>query len=337
MPPTRFSAPTRPALVLLALLAGVAQTITSGQARADTVSATFENDIFGGTDENYTNGVRFDYVSEANDLRAPGRWLRAQVSPYIGTADWYGTFAVGQNMYTPSDISLADPPTDDRPYAGFLYASFGLAADRGTQLDLIAVDIGVIGDASLAEETQTFVHDLIGAQEPNGWDPQIGNFPGIRLLYEKKYRFATVLDNGPFDLAIDIAPHANVALGNVDTSAGAGFTVRLASDLASDYGPPRVRPAVAGPGFLTERTGFGWSVFAGAEARAVGRNVFLENSLFHDGRSVEPVRLIGDFQAGLSLRLDDIELTYTHVLRTKEFRGQDAYSMFGSLNLRTRF
>ncbi|MCR9256812.1 MAG: lipid A deacylase LpxR family protein [Alphaproteobacteria bacterium] len=324
-------------LACLLFLIGTAPAYAEARKDGATISATFENDIFGGTDQNYTNGVRLDYVSGKNDLRAPGRWLRARVTPFIGKADWYGSFALGQNMYTPSDISLSNPPADDRPYAGFLYASFGLAADRGSELDLVAVDIGVVGDASLAKETQTLVHELIGAQEPNGWDNQIGNFPGFRILYEKKYRFQRVLGDGFLDLAADFAPHFNVALGNIDTSIGAGFTIRVGGDLADDYGPPRVRPAVAGPGFLSRKSGFGWAVFAGAEGRAVGRNAFLEGTLFHGGPSVEPERLIGDFQAGLSLRYDGIELTYTHVLRTKEFQGQEEFSVFGSVNLRTKF
>lgn len=41
-----------------------------------TISATFENDIFGGTDRNYTNGVRLDYVTPRNDLPGWARFAR---------------------------------------------------------------------------------------------------------------------------------------------------------------------------------------------------------------------------------------------------------------------
>ena len=110
-----------------------------------TVSATFENDIFGGTDRNYTNGVRFDYVTPKNDLPLWARFARDQLKPIVPASDWYASYAIGQNMYTPSDITLDEPPANDRPYAGFLYASFGLAADTGRELDSFALELGVIG------------------------------------------------------------------------------------------------------------------------------------------------------------------------------------------------
>ena len=41
-----------------------------------TYSFTFENDLFAGEDNNYTNGVRFDHVSQRNDLPAWARFAR---------------------------------------------------------------------------------------------------------------------------------------------------------------------------------------------------------------------------------------------------------------------
>jgi hypothetical protein len=54
-------------------------------------------------------------------------------------------------MYTPRDITLANPPLDDRPYAGWLYATLGLGVETGRQLDQLALSLGVVGPESLAE------------------------------------------------------------------------------------------------------------------------------------------------------------------------------------------
>lgn len=310
---------------------------TRPTSEGGTVSATFENDIFGGTDRNYTNGVRFDYVTPKNDLPFWARFARDQLTPVVPAADWYASYAIGQNMYTPSDITLDVPPADDRPYAGFLYASFGLAADTGGELDSFALEIGVIGDGSFAEQTQKFVHELVGSPRPRGWRTQIGDWPGVRLLYEKKYRYGSQFHLGFLPFQADIAPHFNVSLGNVDTSAGAGLTVRIGDDLVDDYGPPRVRPAVSGPGFFEGSGGFGWTAFAGVEARAVAYNGFIQGAPFTDDSNVHPSRIVGDVQAGLSLQYGNVELTYTHVVRTPEFTERKKLSMFGSLNLRTKF
>lgn len=319
------------------LSAGAQETGGFPESEGGTFSITFENDIFGGTDRNYTNGGRIDYVTPKNDLPFWGEAIRDVFQPVFKTDTWYATYSLGQNIFTPRDITDPNPPRGERPYAGFLYGSIGLAADSGDELDTVALDLGVIGDLSFAEEVQSFVHEVIGSDDPKGWDTQLGTYPGFRLLYEKKIRYGDRFDLDLFSLEADVAPHFNFSLGNVDTSAGAGVTFRIGDNLRNDYGPPRVRPAVAAPGFFEGSEGFGWTLFAGAEARVVGYNGFLEGSPFKNERSVDPRRLVADFQAGASLQYQDAELTYTHVVRTSEFEGQDRLSIFGSLNLRVKF
>lgn len=302
-----------------------------------TFSATFENDIFGGSDKDYTNGVRIDYLTPRNELPLWARFARRNLTWLTDAGEWYATYGLGQNIFTPSDISLETPPGDDRPYAGFLYGSIGVVADRGDRLDTIALDLGVVGPAAQADEVQSLVHGVIGAQDPKGWDTQLENEPAFRLLYERKYRFLHDFEMDFLDLEVDLAPNFSLALGNVDTSAGAGLTLRVGDNLDDNYGPPRVRPAVAGPGFFESADGIGWYLFAGAEGRAVGRNIFVEGNTFRDGPGVEPTPIVADFQAGLALQYNGYELTYTHVLRSPEFEGQDAFAEFGSVNLRLKF
>jgi hypothetical protein len=307
-----------------------------GPAPSGFFSFTFENDIVAGTDRDYTNGVRASYTSTRNELPLWGRAARRNLGWMSDADDWYVAYAVGQNIFTPPNISDPTPPPDERPYAGFLYVSAAIIADRGDRLDTIALDLGVVGPASLARQTQSIVHNLVGSPDPKGWDFQLRNEPGVRLLYERKERFGATLPLGLLGLEADAIPNFSLALGNVDTSAAAGLTVRLGDKLRDDYGPPRIQPAIAGPGFFGG-DGFGWQLFASAEARAVGRNIFLEGNTFRDSRSVEPRRLVGTFSAGVGLQWNDVELTYTQTLRTSEYDGQGAPAVFGSITLNYRF
>lgn len=301
-----------------------------------TLSVTFENDLFAGQDRNYTNGAQLSYVTGRNHLPWLGRVARRNLGWLTNADDWYASYAIGQNIYTPQDLSRVPPDPRDRPYAGFTYFSFGVIADRGDRLDTLAVEIGVVGPASQADDAQRIVHKLRGFHEPRGWDFQLKNEPGIRLLYERKYRFGTKFDLGLFDLQADAAPQFNVALGNVETYASAGVTVRLGRHLQDSYGPPRVRPALAGPGFFGGG-GFNWYVFAGADGRLVARNIFLQGNTFRDSRSVDAFPFVGDFQAGLAVQFRNVQLAYTQVFRTPEFHGQDGFSDFGSLTLSVKF
>ena len=122
-------------------------------------------------------------------------------------------YIVGQNMYTPRDISLADPPPDDRPYAGWLYATIGLGVESAGQTDFFALTVGVVGPASLAEQSQKAIHEITGSPHPQGWDTQLKNEPGIELAYQRRWRNVAT---GTFaGLELDLTPHAGGALGNV--------------------------------------------------------------------------------------------------------------------------
>src|SRR3546814_15174227 len=91
-------------------------------------------------------------------------------------------------MYTPDDVALRNPPLDDRPYAGWLYGSVGLIAETGRRLDQLELTLGVVGPASLAEQTQKLIHEITDSQEPRGWDTQLENEPGGVLHYTRSRR-----------------------------------------------------------------------------------------------------------------------------------------------------
>ena len=206
--------------------------LASDETETGTLSLVFENDLFYDTDRNYTNGVRASWLSGPD--RTPAWALRAArwfpLFPDGGTVRT--SYAVGQNMYTPEDIALRDPPLDDRPYAGWLYGSIGLIAETGQRLDQLELSLGVVGSASLAEQTQKFIHEITDSQEPRGWDTQLENEPGVVLTYQRSWRgFVSESVSG---FGFDATPHAGGALGNVFTYANAGLMLRFGQRLPLD-------------------------------------------------------------------------------------------------------
>jgi hypothetical protein len=137
---------------------------------------------------------------------------------------------------------------------------------------------------------------------------------------------------------LDFTPHIGGALGNVYTYANAGVTIRYGKRLPNDYGPPRIQPGLPGSGVFSPVSGFDWYVFAGIDGRAVARNIFLDGNTFRDSRSVDKEPLIGDLQFGLVLYWPVMRLSYTHVLRTREFQTQQSSKdYFGSLSMSVMF
>lgn len=309
--------------------------LAAEETETGTLSLEFENDIFYDTDRNYTNGVRASWLSGPDKTPA---WAlsvarRFPLFPEGGTVRT--SYAVGQNMYTPDDIALRNPPLDDRPYAGWLYGSIGLITETGRRLVQLELTFGVVGPASLAERTQKFIHKITDSPEPRGWDSQLKNEPGLVLTYQRSWR--GFVSESVAGFGFDATPHVGGVLGNVFTYANVGLTLRFGQRLPLDYGPPRIQPGLPGSGFFMPQDDFGWYLFAGVEGRAVARNIFLDGNTFRDSRSVDKEPLVGDLQFGIALTWRDMRLSYIHVLRTREFETQDGADDFGAVSLSVRF
>ncbi|MCP5362094.1 MAG: lipid A deacylase LpxR family protein [Hyphomicrobiales bacterium] len=305
---------------------------------------TYENDVFLNTDRSYTNGVRFSWISAEEDLPGFIRPLADNLlSPISDSVPFFPkdgkrrvSYAFGQSMFTPQDITQRTLITNDRPYAGWLYGSLGYISDNGEHMDALELSIGVVGPASLAEQTQSYVHrEITGSPIPEGWDNQLDNEPGFVLRYEHKWR--NLYEFSPFGLGVDFTPHMGASLGNVFTHAALGGTARLGYDLPADYGPPRVRPSISGSDFFIPTRHVGWYLFAGFEGRAVARNIFLDGNTFGDSHDVDKKHFTGDFQAGIAFTYKDVRLAYTTVYRTKEYDVQHGGDRFGALTLSVKF
>jgi len=309
----------------------------AAEAQLGTFSLQWENDRFGATDRNYTNGIRLAWISEDKDVPD---WARdmARTVPIVqaGSITRMGA-TVGQSIFTPEELGRTDLIPDQRPYGGWLYGGVSLHSELpGRQFQTFGIDLGVVGPGSMAAETQNLVHRIIDAQIANGWEHQIRWEPGIVLTYE--YRWLSLKTDPDGLVQADLTPHIGGMAGNVFTNASAGAMVRVGDDLEGDFGPPRVRPALPGSTYFSRPDdGFRWYVFAGAEARFVARNIFLDGNTFRSSHSVDKERLVADFQAGISLTYRDVRLAFTHVWRTPEFKDQDDPDRFGSVSLSVRF
>jgi hypothetical protein len=304
-----------------------------------TMHVYFENDLFTGTDRNYTNGVKIslispDLVSFVESGKLPD-WSLEYIYrlPFINDPDpamkRKVEFSLGQNIYTPADISRSDLLVDDRPYAGWTYFAAAFHSRSKEWMDTIELQLGMIGPSSFADETQKAIHDLRDLQRPNGWEHQLKNEPGVAAIYERKWQFAPFFSNGAF--AMDAISHLGCSLGNVATYANTGFETRLGWNLPDDFGVSLIRPA--GNTSFSARQQRGGYLFAAVNTRAVLRDIFLDGNTFAHSHSVSKKPVVADLAGGAALYFKQGKLTWTQVLRTKEFDGQPDNHSFGSLIL----
>ena len=308
-------------------------------------SLAWENDIFAGEDDNYTNGIRISWFSSEKEVP---RWLTRlsdQVPGFMEDGQERYGFSLGQSMFTPRDIATRTPDPNDRPYAGWLYGSVHLISTSekartgslwNSRMDQLQLQLGVVGPASGVAEAQDAVHHWIGSPDPRGWHTQLKNEPGIVLSYERQWRkqLAAVT---PFGMAVDVSPLVGADLGNVYTQGKLGGLIRVGYDLPSDYGPPRIKPGLQGSDFFEPHDTFGWYLFAGVEGRAVARNIFLDGNTFRDSSGVDKKHLVGDIQVGAAVTWESVRFAYTHIFRTKEFDTQPQADSFGAFTMSYRF
>lgn len=305
----------------------------------------YENDLFAGTDNNYTNGIKLSWVSAnladyINDPCLP-KWVR-QLNRF-SQALQPGAFdsrnmviSFGQSMYTPTDKYRTDLIKDDRPYAGWLYMGFAYNARTANVMDTVEIDVGVVGPASLARQTQNTIHDWRGIDRFNGWDNQLNDELGIQFVKERKNKVLVINKaDGP---KFDAITHYGFSLGNVKTYLNAGFEMRLGTFLPDDFGTSPIRPASDSnaplPINATRRlSGGGIHTFVAVDARAVAHNIFLDGNTFSDSHSVAKEYFVGDVSAGIAYQWAGGKITYAQVLRSKEFRQQKDAQSFGSITI----
>ncbi|MCQ8184843.1 lipid A deacylase LpxR family protein [Parvularcula maris] len=318
--------------------AAAAQEMVADDPRA-TWTIAVENDGYFGDDDNYTSGLRIGYLSGNRKSDAFGRFFARRllrVDPASEGVKLRRGFALAQEIYTPEDLDTPEFLPDQHPYAGYLYGELTSLVERPNRVDLLSVQLGVVGPSALGQEGQDFVHNITGRELAQGWDNQIEDSVGLNLTYDRQRRFFHLGNRNAFGL--DCVGNLGLSGGTVKTAARIGGNLRFGENLGTSFGPPRVRPAHAGSGFFVPQDKRSWYIFAGGQVEAVAHNIFLDNSLFRDsGPDVGSNTIVADFQAGTAIQLGRAQIAFTYILRTPEFEEQEGSQRFGAFSIAKRF
>jgi len=339
-------------LLILLILPWLAHAEDNAARRAHTVTLYLENDVFGDrNDRYYTHGTKLSWISpDLSDYR-DNPLVPAWSRPLIETLPFVNrpgdqrsvSLSFGQNIYTPANIDRADLIKDDRPYAGISYLAFGLHSKNIEQMDTLEFDVGIVGRHSYAEDCQKVFHKWIDAADPKGWEHQLYDEPILNIFFERKWRLLQAkYANG---LGSDFIPHIGVNIGNAFTSTNAGAQVRFGWNLPNDFGTFVIRPGSDSnapadnddPRFFHPFHRFGLHLFIAVDGSAVARNIFLDGNTFRDSHSVDKKHFVADFVGGVGLIINRCKITYSYVLRTKEFEAQKDEQKFGAITISYSF
>lgn len=319
--------------------------LTGDPLRIGSFSVYSENDkYFAGTDQAYTNGLKFSYLSADlasftdPSVPAPIRGLSRGLGRLVPPDRPYKLgLSLGQNIYTPVDTLTTAYQPNDRPYAAWLYAGVAFhihysdaLAGRAARLDVFEFQFGLVGPSALGKQFQNGFHDLINVEPSEGWDNQLHDEPGLNFIYERKYRFSTAAARVGW--GADFIAHAGFSLGNIFTYANTGAELRTGWRLPADFGSNLIRPSGDSNSGNARRPAFGVFVFGAYDVRAVARDITLDGNTFRDSPSINRKDFVADFYAGFGVATANWRLRYAQAYRTKEFRGQSDLQVFGSIS-----
>jgi lipid A 3-O-deacylase len=301
---------------------------------------TLDNDLFTGSDNNYTNGLGVTWVSPDvstyGDDRFVSKWSRFwSFLPFVGDEGYatYAAWTLAQEMHTPDDITNPNPPLDDQPYAGILYIDSLLYAHKDRWTHAWELKLGVVGPDSRAEHTQKDFHDMIGDDEPMGWDTQMPNEPVINITYTAAHLAAAGSAGGSAEWRV--VPLGTVGLGTYFTGVGGGVYGEIGWNLVDALGGTGLRngfnaASTVGVGPVT-----GWSVafFGGLGGYGVAHYLPLDGTVFHDSRSVDSEPFIGTGSLGVSVRHGGFALGLAATFFTDTFSEQRESAAFGTLSM----
>jgi lipid A 3-O-deacylase len=299
-----------------------------------------ENDSLTGSDNNYTNGVGISWVSADLDTYDHegflNQWGRFWAFLPFVSDDGYTTYAswsLVQEMHTPDDITDPNPPQDDQPYAGLLYVDNLLYARRERWSHAWALKLGVVGPASQADDVQKDFHDLIGADEPLGWDTQLPDETVINLGYTASYLAAEGSAAGLAEWRI--VPVGTIGLGTYFTGAGLGVYGEVGWNLVDAFGGAALRTGLNAASTVGVGPVDGWSVafFGGLGGFGVVHYLPLDGTVFRSSRSVESEPFIGMASYGISVRHGSFTLSYALTHFTQTFETERENAEFGTVSL----
>jgi lipid A 3-O-deacylase len=287
-----------------------------GLRDAGTFTLQMDNDFLGTNskflDEDYTQGFHFAFNRREALIpleRAVARFNECQAKCIIAAS-----VLVGQEIYTPRYFPSLE--SNDRPFAGWLYAGLQSAAVSDHDRASLSVKLGVTGPPSLAQQLQVSFHQLVPAYViPPGWSNQLKFEPGVIVTAAKKY----FVEHHAGMASIGVITAGSVSLGNILSDLEGGLTLRAGFN--------------SHPWNFERSRRFGAYASFGVREDAVLHNLFLDGNTFRDGPRVKRVPFVWQEELAGGVSVGSISLHYQRIVRGQEFTTGRRYHPYGTISV----
>ncbi|MFT6153242.1 MAG: hypothetical protein ACJAYK_000758 [Crocinitomicaceae bacterium] len=303
----------------------------SSYSDTDWKSVTFDNDLFRGSDNGYTNGLYYSWVDInpdensiwANFLTQPFNFSLPDDNPIIQSSG----YTLGQTMITPTDITIKNPDQREVPYSGLLVLSNTSLYIYENYADYIGVSIGLVGPVSLAGDSQTSIHSATGSTKPEGWDTQINNEVVFTIARKRSWK-VWESDNGNMELLTS----ASLAAGTIQSHAKVSTMFMYGNNLGNSFASSLLSGSRSSNPISM---GGGWFVFHSISTGYTANNIALDGNTFESSRSVKYEHKSYSAMTGVAYSWLDWSVTLAFVddnVVTSSFNTDDA-TQYGTLTV----
>lgn len=287
-------------------------------ANADTMSILLENDTLSlpKKDSEYTHGTEIKWMAE------DPLWI----------FDDYG-LSIQQNMYGPKLDKTDRMIHGEHPYCGYL--SFNLIGEQW--FDDLSLNhqlgLGGVGPHTYAEETQKYIHKILGCKEPKGWKKwQIRDEFIVQYQLYANYNweiFRTKSFNGY------LIPRTGVDVGGFKDMIATGIDFKFGFNTPKNSGSGMILSA---PAKVDKSSDWNLFLLAGVEGRYVFHDTSIEGGFFRDSPyTLDAEPWVGEFHWGVGFEYGRLGISYYNFIRSKEFETNYRKPNYGQLKISFSF
>lgn len=286
-----------------------------------------ENDSYlaGGQDRYYTNGLTLNFRTALDPVKIKNENLNKVILE----------LEAGQKIFNPQSGSISNSIYVDRPFAGYLYAGASLNFLYQSENNLkISLNGGTIGPASLAQEAQELMHNIVGFYEIKGWQWQVNNEFGINASAEYNFLIHRFSNN-----KTDFSSNSYLNIGNTFSGAGIGLTFR-SGDINPLFKSSSTQSRISrgtNPKDMADKEFF---FYAKPMLNYVLYDATIEGGLFNKNKGpivFESKPLVFSQQLGINYSKNRFSADFSIIFKTKEVKSIAKPHQYGSIALYYRF
>jgi lipid A 3-O-deacylase len=279
--------------------------------------------LFYGQDRYYTNGL-FIYFRHAADQQKLGEKLEKLIYE----------ISAGQKMYNPISGYRPDPKTQDRPFAGYLYAggNVNLFYKKESVLK-VGLEVGTIGPDALGKQAQQLLHDIVGFYTIDGWQYQIKNELAVNLSAQY-----TQLLHRSAKKDVDFAFEGYANVGTTYSGAGAGILFRAGS-INQLFNSATTNSVISNNSKTEKLVKKEIFFYAKPQINYVAYDATIQGSMFNNDSPVtfDAKPLVFAQQLGFNYSTPRFTFDYSILFKSKEVKSVAKAHQYGTIALYYRF